>query len=158
MAKEVLILLSAALVISGCWYSFSERAFPHIKTVGVVPFENETQEYDVASYATELLTQKLSGSSTYELASPEAADAFVKGRITSYERKVNTYDENENPIDYVVRVRATVSFVERATERILWQATVEGYHFFPADGDESEAKKHAVEMLIEKIYDRLRSG
>ena len=71
---------------------------------------------------------------------------------------MNSYDEAENPIDYIVKVRARAKFIERATNKILWEATFEGYSTFAPDGDENQAKKEAVELLSEKIFDRMRGG
>ncbi len=104
------ILLSG---IFGCWYSFSERAYPKIKSIGVIPFDNQTGEYELASSSTEMMIQKILSTSTYKLLSVEEADGILSGTITGYERKVNTYDETENPLDYIIRIRARISFVER---------------------------------------------
>ena len=154
----VIVLILTIFSASSCWYSFSERAFPNIESVGVIPFENETGEYELASEATDLLTQKLLSTSVYRLSAVDAADGVVSGRIVFYERKVNTHDDAENPIDYIVRLRASVTFAERATGRTLWQATFEGYSTFQPDGDENQAKQEAVRLLVEKIFDKMRSG
>ena len=157
--KALTIVLTITIIFSlGCWYSFSERAYAHIKSVGVIPFENETAEYELASQATDLLTSKILSTSTYELASPDDADAIVSGRIIRYEREVNTYDESEDAIDYIVRVHARVKFYERVTGNILWEQTIQGFDTFPVDGDEDESKTKAVQLLVDMIYDKLKSG
>ena len=153
-----ILIACAALAFSGCWYSFSEKAYPQIETISVIPFENETAEYELASQATDLLTQKLLSSSSYELSSATEADGVVSGRIVLYERKVNTYDQSENPIDYIVRIRAQVTFFERATSKTLWDTNFEGIGTFAADGDESQARQDAINLLVQRIYDRLKSG
>ncbi len=156
--KNIIPALIVLFILNGCWYSFSEKAFPQIKSVAVIPFENETGEYDLASQTTDLLTQKVLNTSTYELSSAEDADGIVSGKIIYYKRKVNTYDEAENPIDYIIDVRARTKFIERTTNKILWEATFEGYATFAPDGDENQAKENAVKILVEKIFDRMRSG
>ena len=163
MRREFSIIMAIVSILSfflttGCWYSFSERAFPQIKSVAVIPFENETGEYEVASQTTDFLSQKILSTSTYRLSSAEDADGIVSGKIISYERKVNSYDEAENPIDYIVKVRARARFIERTTNKILWEATFEGYSTFAPDGDENYAKEEAVRLLSEKIFDRMRGG
>lgn len=152
------VFIAVIFFISGCWYSFSERAYAHIKSVGVIPFENETAEYELASQATDFLTKKILSTSTYELASPDDADGVVSGRIVKYDREVNTYDESEDAIDYIVRVHARVKFTERATGNVLWEQTLQGFDTFPVDGDEDESKSQAVQLLVDMIYDKLKSG
>jgi len=153
-----ILITCAVLVFAGCWYSFSEKAYPNIKTIGVIPFENETAEYEIASQATDLLTQKLLSSSSYELSSANEADGIVSGRIILYERKVNTYDQSENPIDYVVRIRARIIFAERAVSKTLWENDFEGIATFTADGDESQARQDAINLLVQRVYDKLKGG
>ena len=154
---KILPLISL-IVLNGCWYSFSEKPFPQIKTIGVIPFDNDSPEYDVATRATDLLSQKLLSSSAYTLAQADAADGIVSGRIIAYERKVNTYDEAENPVDYIIKVRIKLVFTERATGKVLLDQIFEGYGAFLPDGDETEAKSKAISLLIDNIYDKLKSG
>ncbi len=145
-------------VFSGCWYSFTDKPYPQIKSVGVIPFENQTPEYDVASIATDYLTRKISSGSAYKLSSPDVADGVISGKIISYTRKVNTYDESENPIDYIIKVKASLTFVQRVDNKKLWETTFEGYATFPVDGDELGAKNDAIKLLVENIYNKLKGG
>ena len=153
-----ILIVCAALAFTGCWYSFSEKAYPQIKTIGVIPFENETAEYELASQATDLLTQKLLSSSSYRLSAATEADGVISGRITIYERKVNTYDQSENPIDYIVRIRARVTFAERAASKTLWESDFEGIATFATDDDEAQARQNATELLVQRIYDKIKRG
>jgi len=155
--KTILVLI-VLLSFESCWYSFSDKPFPEIETLGVIPLENDTPEYDLASQATDNLTSRLAGSSSYKLASPDAADALVSGRIVSYNRRVNTYDEAEDPIDYIVKIQARVKFIQRSSDKQLWEQVFEGYAVFPIGGDENDAKSEAVEMLTDRIYNKIKSG
>ncbi len=155
---KIILILALVLSFESCWYSFSDKPFPEIETLGVIPLENDTPEYDLASQATDNLTSRLAGSSSYKLASPDVADAVVSGRIISYNRRVNTYDESEDAIDYIVKIQARVKFVQRSTDKQLWEQVLEGYAVFPTGGDENDAKSEAVQMLVDRIYDKIKSG
>ncbi len=158
MGRNIAVILAIVLTGAGCWYSFTDKPYPDIHTVGVIPFDNKTTEYELPTLATQYLTQKLASGSAYVLADPQNADAVLSGEITAYSVKVNTYDEQENPVDYIVKVRANVVFKRRDTGRQLWNQTFEGYSTFPADGDEQTAKERAVKMLVDLIYDKLKGG
>jgi len=158
MGRNIAVILAVALAGTGCWYSFTDKPYPDVRTVGVIPFDNKTTEYEIPTLATEYLTQKLASGSAYSLAEPQSADAVLSGEITAYKVEVNTYDEQENPIDYIVRVRATVIFKNRLTGKQIWSQVFEGHATFPADGDEENAKTEAVRMLVDRIYEKLKSG
>ena len=158
LINPVFLLLLTLICVAGCWYSFSEKAFPQLKTVGVIPFENRTGEYELGSRTTDLLTQKILSASTYELASFDMADGVISGFISNYERKVNTYDEVENPIDYIVQVRAKITFTQRSNNKELWDFNFEGHATFLPDEDEAQAKEEAIGQLVERIYEKMRSG
>ncbi len=158
LIKIFALLCATAFIANGCWYSFADKPFPEIATIAVLPLANTTNEYDVESRATELLTRKLSSSSSYRLVRKEIADASLSGDVVFYSRAINTYDEAENPKDYIVRVRAKLTFTRTSDEKTLWSEYFEGYATFLPDGDESYAKDEAIKMLVERIYDKLKTG
>ena len=156
--KSYIYLLVIFGLFSGCYYTFTEKPYIQIRTIAVKPFENETQQYGIASLTTSLLIQKIQGSSGYSIADEERADGIVEGKIIYYSREVNTYDAQENPLDYIIKVRARVALIERASGKKLFESTFEGFATFPLDGDEDKATNEAVEMLAQRIYEKLKGG
>lgn len=155
-------LALSILVNSGCWYySFTERPYPHIESTFVESFDNETDRYDIAPTLTEGLIAKLQGSALFNLVSESEAQSRISGVVRTYEREAYTYTAGETPLDYIVKVRAQVEFYDVQAGKTLWKQTLEGFATYPADEstkDETTARDEAIQLLVERIIDRLRQG
>lgn len=155
-------LLCAIILTSGCWYySFTEKPYPHIQNTYIESFDNETDRYDLAPALTDGLIGKLQGSGLLKLAIKDDAQSLISGIIRSYSREAYTFTSGEEPLDFIVRVRAQVEFYDVQAGKSLWKSTLEGFATYPADEstkNEEAAREEAVAMLIERIIDRLRQG
>ena len=159
-AAITLVLLS--VLAAGCWYySFTDRPYPDIKTTFVEPFDNETDRYDLAPSLTEALINKLHGGSLLEVVSRKNSQSRISGTVISYKHEAYSFTPDEEPLEFIVRVRAKVGFAKVGSDNILWEATLEGFATYPADEstkDEAAAREEAIGLLIERILDRLREG
>ena len=73
------------LALQGCNYSFRSGSFPdHIRSVAILPFENDTNRFDLTQELHEQMLRELPRSLGIVNAGEEAADAVVRGRITGY--------------------------------------------------------------------------
>ena len=151
------IAVSLALVVSGCYYSFTENPYPDIKSLRVVPIDNTTTEYDIADPMTESLLDKINSSGLFEVKGG-AADATLSGTITSFDREVHTYTSEEEPEEYIITIKVRASFVRLSDGKKLWQSTFQGWGTYPADGDDENAIRDAVNMAAQHILDKLRGG
>ena len=151
----------AIILFSGCWYSFTLKPYPDIKTVFVEPLNNETDRYELNSTVTERLIDELHGSSLLKVVGRDAAQSVISGTINTYENKAYSFTPDEEPIDFRVTVRARVRFGKAGEERALWEASFEGFATYPADEStksEAQAFDEATSMLVSRIMDRLRTG
>src|SRR5689334_1344955 len=71
----------------GC-YGFNSGAKIGVKTVAVIPFDNETASADLPRELAEALREALEKRLGYRAAPEERADAIMKGKITRYELDV----------------------------------------------------------------------
>lgn len=151
------ILMSLLFFLSGCWYSFTEKPYPDIKSIAIVPFSDATGQYELAPKITSSLNDKLSASSAYSVSNRENADAFLSGEVVSYTKEIYTYDQQENPQEYRIRILVKVKF-EKKDGRLIWEHRFEGFAVFPVDGEESKASDDAIQNVAELIYLKLRGG
>ena len=156
---NLLVLLALTFIFNGCWYySFTQTAYPEIESVQIIPFENTTTEYDIPDEVTNKLIESIDGSGLLEVRS-KGADSQLEGSIIYFDRQVYTYTDNEQPIEYKLTIRAKVKFTDTGKDKILWDATIEGYGTYEADAvDDSEAREEALELLIQRIIQRVREG
>ena len=86
-AIAVLAALAAAMVpLSGCGYRVAgrENSLPGIQTIAVPAFVNRTSTYRIEQRLTEATVHELLARTKYRvIANPEAADAVVRGEVTS---------------------------------------------------------------------------
>lgn len=156
--KHIYKIIILTLLLNGCYYTFSEKPFPQIKTIYVTPFQNNTSEYELAAIATEKLTEKIENSSSYSISTSDECNGILTSTITNYERKVNTFDEYENPIDFIIRIGAKVTLNEKNIDKKLFEENFEGLSIFISGGDEMLAAEKAIDILVDNIYDKLKGG
>jgi hypothetical protein len=74
------------LVAGGCNYGFRSGSFPdHIRTVAILPFDNDTNRFELTQEIHEELLQTLPRALGVNNAGEDAADAVVRGRIVRYD-------------------------------------------------------------------------
>jgi len=77
------------LLLAGCLYKFSGGGFPsHIRTVAVLPFENQTAAAEVTRELSDALRKAMQSRLGLRDASEARANAVVRGTITKYEPDV----------------------------------------------------------------------
>ena len=85
-AVRAVVVLGALLGAAGCNYSFRSGSFPdHIRTVAIVPFDNETTRFELTQEIHERLLRELPRSLGVTNAGEDVADAVVRGRILRYD-------------------------------------------------------------------------
>ncbi len=76
----------AILAAGGCNYGFRSGSFPdHIRTVAILPFENDTNRFELTQEVHEELLRTLPSALGVTNAGEDVADAVVQGRIVRYD-------------------------------------------------------------------------
>ena len=137
-------------LFSGCGiYSFSGSSLPpHIKTVSIPLFEDQTSEFGLDQQITDELIMVVTQDNTLKIAGLRGADSFIKGEITQVLDRAGQYDEQENASDFRIYITVTVSF-EDAKKRKHWGAY---------SGDRQEGMLEAVGKITQDILNRTVSG
>jgi lipopolysaccharide assembly LptE-like protein len=150
------------LAACGVKYGFSEGAFPsHIRTMAVVPFENETAAPELQNELFESMRKELQKRLGVRDATQEKADALVRGIIVTYDVDI--------PIAFSADARQAVSarrrlqitidveILDQTTGKVLWQRKslrAEGEY---AERAEPEGRKQAIEKLVSDIVEGAQS-
>src|SRR5205823_5835990 len=79
------VAASAALCLSGCLYGFAGGGLPNVKTVAILPFENDTPEPALTQEVSDAVRQALEGRLGLRVATEATADAIVRGRVVRYD-------------------------------------------------------------------------
>jgi outer membrane lipopolysaccharide assembly protein LptE/RlpB len=122
-AIGLVLLVSAA----GCGYGLvgtSSNLPPHLETLYVVPFINQSGRAELDQRLIEALTGEWVRRARFQLvASAEAADAVLTGKITAVVSMPVRFDEAGRATEYQLSVVADVQLVDRTAPKptTIWQ-------------------------------------
>ena len=152
---------AACLWLAGCLYGFAGGTLPNVKTVAILPFDNDTPEPRLTAEVSEAVRQALEGRLGLRLATEATADAIVKGRVVRYDPDV---PQSVQPgLGQVVVTKRKVQIivdVEILNQRegtTVWKRqglSVDGDYDPPAEQD---GRKAALAKLVQQIVDGAQS-
>jgi len=161
-AVLILLLLPA---MSGCMYSFRSGSFPdHIRTIAILPFDNETTRFELGQEIHEQLLQDLPRALGVNNAGEDVADAIVRGSITRYDLGTPLFRPGQNQQVEVLQRQVTlvvrVEFIDVVENVILWDNTnlsVQGQYLEESESEEV-GRQEAIELLVQRIVDGAQSN
>jgi hypothetical protein len=148
--------LGLVLLLSGCLYGFAGGGLPaNIKTVAVLPFDNETSQPTLQRELHESLRREVEGRLGLRTASESRADAVVRGRIVRYDVDIPVgYSADQSRVNVAERklqITVDVEIIDQTSGRTLWTRkglTAEGQY---SERSEGEGRRRAVEKLIADV-------
>ena len=156
----------SALALGGCLYGFAGGGLPpNIKTVAVLPFDNQTPEPTLTQEISVAVREAVEGRLGLRQASERQADAVVRGTITRYEPDLPvayTGDEGDDGGQVrvtrrLVQINVSVEIVDQAGGKPLWQRSgllLEGDY---DPGQETEGRRKALDKLVTNIVEGAQS-
>ncbi len=157
-----LVLAGGLLAISACFYGFSGGGLPsHIRTVAILPFDNETPEPSLTQEVSEAIRTAMENRLGLRLAAEATADAVVRGSITRYAADIplsfQATGGNVNVTRRRVQLSLRVEIFDQLEQRVLWERTgirVDGEYEPP---NEEKGREVALEKLVDDIVDGAQS-
>ncbi len=160
-------VLAAALAGSGCMYSFRAGSFPppHIRTIAIEPFDNETARFELSGELYDQLLRNLPGALGIRTAGADIADAIVRGSILRYDvvapnyRAAGAGGQPAAVLQRQVNLAVQVEIVDLVENVILWESSsVIAQGEFPEGAPEEGGRQEAIELLVQKIVDGAQSN
>jgi hypothetical protein len=154
----------STLLLGGC-YGFAGGGLPsNIKTVAVLPFDNQTPEPTLTQEINAAVREAVEGRLGLRQASERQADAVVRGTITRYEpdRPVAYTGDDQGGGEVtvtrrLVQISVSVEIMDQATHKPLWQRSglmVEGDY---DPGQEAQGREKALDKLVTNIVEGAQS-
>lgn len=159
----------ATLVIAaGCLYSFSGGGgLPgHVRTLAVLPFENQTTQFTLTQEVTQTLQDELTQRLGLRHASDQAADAVLRGRILSYTNEPSIFrrpgagEPGESVVEDQRRVTITISveLYDAVKNQMLWESSgVSATGEYLLTEGEEKGRQLALRNLVQKVVDGAQS-
>jgi hypothetical protein len=156
--------VTALALSAGCGihYGFSQGAFPsHIRTMAIIPFDNQTPAPELQSELLEGMRQQLQRSLGVRDASEQRADAIVRGKIVGYDADVPVAF-SADPRQAVsarrkLQITIDVEILDQTNGKILWQRKglrAEGEY---AERAEPEGRREAIKKIVNDIVEGAQS-
>lgn len=158
------VLLALVLAAAGCGfpYGFAGGGLPsHVKSMAVLPFENETSAPELQRELHEVLRRELRSRLGVRDAAESRADAVVRGTIRSYDVDVPVaYSADRSQSVTATRklqITIDIEIVDQTNGKVLWQRSG-----LRADGDyaeraEAEGRRAAINKIVNDIVEGAQS-
>ena len=153
----VLVALTACIP-----YGFTGGGLPsHIRTVAIVPFENQTASPELPRELTEALRTQLHDRLGLRDASEAKAGAIVRGTIQRYETDIpigfSADNRQATTAKRLLQLVVDIEMVDQVTGKTLWQRKgllVEGQY---EERGLAEGRKQAIERLVNDVIEGAQS-
>ena len=159
-------LLGVVLAVAACNYSFRAGSFPppHIQTIAIEPFENETTRFELSAELYDQLLRNLPGSLGIRTAGADVADAVVRGSINRYDVAAPNYRAGAGGaapqvLQRQVSISVSVEIIDLVENVILWESSnVVAQGEFPEGSPEEGGRQIAMDLLVQRIVDGAQSN
>jgi hypothetical protein len=159
--RSGLLLAAALLATPGC-YGFAGGGLPsHIKTVAILPFDNQTAEPALVQEVSDALTEAMERRLGLRLSSEASADAVVRGTIVRYDPDLLLSQQpgqgNVQVTRRRVRLVLNVEIYDQREGKTLWQRSglsIDGEYAPPSEAD---GRRVAMDKLVQDIVDGAQS-
>lgn len=122
------VLLFGLLTVGGCgFYSFTGAIPPHIKSISIPLFINETVEFGIAEAVTDQVTEVFIQENILKVRSADGSDSVLRGTIKRVSDSPYTYSEAEEVIDYRLTIEVVVEWFDLAREETLFNKKYSGW-------------------------------
>jgi hypothetical protein len=149
------------LALVGCLYGFAGGGLPNIKTVAILPFDNDTPEPALTTEVANAVHEAIESRLGLRPAGEATADAVVRGRIARYDADlplaVQTGTGEANVTRRQIQLTVDITILNQRDGKTLWQRqglTITGDYQPP---QEAEGRKTALQKLVTEIVDGAQS-
>jgi len=160
LLKRISLLLALSLLMSCGIYSFKGSIPEHLTDIELITFKNLTTEFAVESAIEDALTDRMLNEQLLPLSAKLAPDSHIEGKINTIVDKPNSFDEDENILDYRLEFRGEVIWYDHLQDKELFKKSyvVFGTYFSEDENanrsdDEKLEREDAYDEAIEKLID-----
>ncbi len=155
-------LITVSLTLGGCVYGFAGGGLPpSVRTVAVIPFENQTPSAELQQEFMARLRRELRSRLGVREAGEGQASAIVRGTITRYEPDIPIAFSSDRVQSSAARRKLTltvdIEIYDQTAGRVLWTRkgmTAEGEYNERAEAD---GRRQAIEKLVNDVIEGAQS-
>lgn len=159
---RVTLALGASLGMAGCLYGFAGGGLPaHVRTVAVLPFDNQTATVELQRELSEALRKGLEARLGLREAAEASASAVVKGTIVSYEIDVpvaiSANPAQASTSNRRLRVVVKIEIIDQVSGETLWKGDAISAEGEYTEGNEAQGRRQAIERIVNDVIEGAQS-
>ncbi len=155
MVKKIINFLSIILVITGCSYSVRSNAYPHLRRLQILAFENRSTEFTLGDIVINRLSASFRDDGRLRLVTLQP-DCQIDGSIVSFREKIHSFDAANNVQDYIVSISFSITFTDLQKNQVLYENKTlilsEIYKVSAESTSRFESKEDAINEICEKLF------
>jgi hypothetical protein len=168
--KKLLVLAALAAVVImgfGCAGYTPQVSLPtYIQKLAVPLYVNKTQTYNIEQYVTQKTIDEFISDGKVSIADEQSADGVLKVNIEKYLLTPITFDINQVPQQYRLRIYVSVYLFDNKNQRQLWTEPdiweettyyVVNNLGMPAETEEI-ARVRVLDRLADRVFRRTMNG
>lgn len=138
------------LTIHCGFYSLKGSLPPHLKTVAIPLFENQTSEFGITETLTDAVTNEFVRDGSLKIADRTDADVLIESTITSVSDRAGAFSQDETVQDINVYISVSVKVTDQAKRTPMWSERITQFGTYdPSAGP--DGRQQAYEEAFEKI-------
>lgn len=155
MVKKIIYLGLLIFILNACSYSVYTNAYPHLKRIQLIAFENRSSEFYLGDVVFNNLSTAFSEDGRLRTVTQQP-DCQLEGSILSFSEKIYSYDSVNNVQDYLVVITFEVTFTDLINNKVIYENKSLVLSEIYAVSDEStsrfKTKDEAVIEICDKLY------
>ncbi|MCF7922796.1 MAG: hypothetical protein K9M55_08855 [Candidatus Marinimicrobia bacterium] len=153
MLKKISPILFMGICLASCGiYSFKGSIPDHLHDVELVTFKNLTTEFAVETDIEAALNERMLKERLLALSVKESPDSHIEGKINSVIDKPNSFDENENILEYRLEFRGEVIWYDHIRDVDIFKKNFTVFSIYFSE-DENAKRSDAEKISREDAYD-----
>jgi len=155
MVKRIIFLMGLAVCLGACAYSVYSNAYPYLKKVQLLAFNNKSPEFSLGDVVFNNLAKDISDDGRLRLVTQQP-DCQIEGTILDYSEKIYSYDEANSVQDYLIVVTFSVTFTDVVNNKTLYEIkqlpVSEIYAVSSNSTSQFTTKQAAIDEICHKLF------
>ncbi len=163
----LLLLWVTTLTLPSCWYySFKGTLPPHIKSIAIPNFEDNTAEFNIQQVVTEQIRMGFIQENILKVVNEENASSVLYGTILDVKDAPLVYtssrETGESVEEYRITLQIEAEWYDKINAKAMFKKRFTGFsEYDPTGGSEESREKaltEAVDQITEDIINAILTG
>jgi len=154
MVKKFILFTLIIFVLGACSYSVYTNAYPYLKGLQLLAFDNKSSEFYLGDLVFNNLSSAFSDDGRLRLVTQQP-DCQLEGSILSFSEKIYSYDSVNNVQDYLVVISFSVTFTDLVNNKVLYEDKNLSLSEIYAVSEESTSRFKTRDEAVNEICDKL---